>query len=222
MAMQRGVGRDRDFNAQLRISGRSDEKGCSQNVPGTHWSPTIDERNHPPQGFCSWRAECRFTTAPTGLGNPSRISTLPRLSDCSSIKRNENRPKCHQINCRQSVSIKGSTPDTSVRSFIGDPESVLLRDHNHVGPRQPRAHLPSHLKASPYCKQSGPLQSGWKRPTWRWLRRDSCVPFPSRRVISSNRLLPASNSCNPGTTRAVRMPRSLLLKAPLIFHFCPL
>jgi transposase InsO family protein len=28
-------------------------------------------------------------TAPTGLGNPSRISTLPRLSDCSSIKRNE-------------------------------------------------------------------------------------------------------------------------------------
>jgi hypothetical protein len=30
-----------------------------------------------------------FTTAPTGLGNPSRISTLPRLSDRSSIKRNE-------------------------------------------------------------------------------------------------------------------------------------
>jgi putative transposase len=30
-----------------------------------------------------------LTTAPTGLGNPSRISTLPRLSDSSSIKRNE-------------------------------------------------------------------------------------------------------------------------------------
>ncbi len=33
-----------------------------------------------------WKTKCRFTTAPTGLGNPSRISTLRRRSDCFSIK----------------------------------------------------------------------------------------------------------------------------------------
>jgi hypothetical protein len=32
----------------------------------------------------------------------------------------------------------------------------------------------------------------------------------------------ASNSRNPGTARVVRMPRSLSLKATLVFHFCQL
>jgi hypothetical protein len=41
------------------------------------------------------------------------------------------------------------------------------------------------------------------------------------RFSISDRLLLASNSCSPGTTRVVRMLRSLLLKATPIFHFCP-
>jgi hypothetical protein len=51
-------------------------------------------------------ASCRHASC---LGNPSRISTLPRLSDCSSIKRNENRPKCHQLIAVKFVSVQGCT-----------------------------------------------------------------------------------------------------------------
>jgi hypothetical protein len=36
-----------------------------------------------------------------------------------------------------------------------------------------------------YCEQSGPLRTGWKRATWRWLRRDSCVLRYGNRQIEN-------------------------------------